>query len=466
MSVEKGFDDFRKFVKGKTFSVIGIGVSNAPLVSLLAECGASAIVARDRLPEEKLSCRNELSGAGARFVCGDGYLSGIKEDVIIKSPGIRPDIPEFVSAIREGAFLTSEMELFFEYCPAKIFAVTGSDGKTTTTTLISKLLEAAGHRVFLGGNIGEPLLPRLGMITPGDFVVCELSSFQLMTMRRSPDIAVITNLSENHLDWHRGMEEYIDAKSNILRYQPVRSIAILNYDNEYTRSLASSARGEVRFFSSKSTLKGCREGAYLSDGNFYSVKDSAASFLFERKELLLPAVHNAENLMAAYLSVRDYVGVPELVKVASSFGGVEHRLELVRELDGVRYYNGSMDSSPARTAAALQAFPEKVIVICGGYDKHLNYAPLAKPLCDHAKVCVLCGQTSDKIFNALKGFPGFDPESLKVYREDTFEGAVARARASSAPGDTVLLSPASASFDMFKNFDERGKRFKQLVNSF
>ena len=440
--------------KDKNVTVIGLGVSNTPLVGWLLDRGARVTV-RDKKPEDKLPPEaRALIDRGARLIGGEDYLSGLSGDYVFRTPGLRFDTPEIAAAVANGSVLTSEMELFFELCPARMIAVTGSDGKTTTTTLIAKMLEGAGKRVFLGGNIGKPLLPEVGDMTPDDFAVLELSSFQLHTMRRSPDVAVVTNISPNHLDYHRGMDEYVAAKKNVFLHQKPGSRLVLNANNDYTRAFAAeAAKGvEVIFF-------GGEEGVTERGG--------AISFGGERvldvADIRLPGHHNVENYMAAIAAVYPAVGAAVIGELARTFGGVEHRMEFVAEKRGVKYYNSSIDSSPTRTAAALSSFKEKVIVILGGYDKHIPFGPLAAPLCEHCKLAVLNGATAGAIRAAVEASPEYAAAPFTMTDADGFDAAVAAAAAAARPGDVVVLSPACASFDAFPNFMERGKRFKELV---
>ncbi len=447
---------------GRRVTVVGVGRSNTPLVEFLLRAGA-IVSARDRKCREELGeIAGEFEEKGVRLILGDGYLNGITEEVIFRTPGMRYDKPELAAAVAGGAKLTSEMQLFFELCPCPIIGITGSDGKTTTTTLIAELLRAEGKWVFLGGNIGKPLLPEVEFMTPSDFAVVELSSFQLHTMTRSPSVAVITNLSPNHLDYHTDMEEYRAAKENILRYQKPGDRAVLNYSNPYTRAAAESAAGRVTFFSSKERSGG-KDALYL-EGDRIMRGDE---ILLERGEIRLPGLHNVENYMAAIAAVEGLVSPETIRQVAESFPGVEHRIEYVRELDGVTYYNSSIDSSPTRTMAALEAFGEKkLLVILGGYDKKIPYDPLGEPLCRHAKAVFLTGATAEKIRDAILASPSYREGAPAITMAPSLAEATEAARKAAKPGDVVLLSPASASFDAFRNFEERGAFFKKLVQGF
>lgn len=448
-------DKLKNLVCNKRVAVLGVGVSNRPLIDMLLGFGAD-ITVHDMKSAEKLGeTYSVLSAKGVKFKLGPDYLSEIDADVVFRSPGIRHDLPGILSAAEKGAIVTSEMQVFFELCPATIIAITGSDGKTTTTTVVSKLLEAAGKKVYLGGNIGRPLLPLIDEMTKDDFAVVELSSFQLQTMTKSPHIAIITNLSPNHLDWHTDMEEYIRAKENILKYQTAGDIAVLNLENDITRTLADNAKGRVLFFSSKKDADICERDGYIC---------FRGERVIPTENIILPGRHNVENYMAAIAATREYVSAGDVKKVAETFGGVEHRCELVRELDGVKYYNSSIDSSPTRTIAALSNFTERVILLCGGYDKHLDYTPMGVPMCRGAKAVIVTGATKEKIKTALLSCPEYDPESTALYEASDYAEAVEIAHKIAKSGDKVILSPASASFDSFENFMERGNFFKKKVN--
>ena len=458
------FESYLATLRGKQVAVIGIGVSNIPLIKLFLKKGI-AVTACDKCEREAYDNQPlllELEALGATLHMGAGYLDDLTQDVIFRSPGIRPDIPAFAQAEANGAVITSEMEVFFHVCPCKTIAVTGSDGKTTTTTIIAKLLEAAGYHVHLGGNIGRPLLPDIESIQPDDLAVLELSSFQLMTMDTSADIAVVTNLAPNHLDIHKGMEEYIAAKKNIFLYQNAQQKVILNRDNDITYSFVPEANGQVTLFSRRNPLD---EGIVLENGVICVKKDGNTRKVLPVADILLPGVHNIENYEAAIGAVDGLVPDEIIRKFAATFGGVEHRIELVRELHGVKYYNDSIASSPSRTMAGLRSFSQKVILIAGGYDKHIPYDVLGPDLVAHVKAMVLTGATAPKIQAAAEQAPGYDAQALPIYTIDDFADAVHKAVELAQPGDIVILSPASASFDKFKNFMVRGDTFKDLIRA-
>ena len=460
------FEEYLSSLRNKTVAVIGIGVSNRPLIELLLSRGV-AVTACDKKDRATLGApAEELVGKGCRLRLGPDYLKDLTEDVIFRTPGMRPDLPELNAAVERGSTLTSEMEVFFEVCPCPILAVTGSDGKTTTTTIIAELLRAAGKTVHLGGNIGHPLLSETGGMKAEDIVVLELSSFQLMTMTRSPHIAVVTNLAPNHLDVHKDYAEYISAKENIFTHQSASDIAVFNADNEVTRSFVGRQRGTLRTFSRREAVE---QGAYLAPDDAGEGQAIWMSNENGRRQVLplagikLPGIHNVENYMAAIAAVDRLVPDKIIRDFAKNFGGVEHRIELVRELDGVRYYNDSIASSPSRTIAGLNAFPEKVILIAGGKDKGISYGSLGPVVNEHVKLLILCGATAGVIRASVEQAENYG--GLEIADVEDYHQAVSLARSRAKEGDVIILSPASTSFDRFANFMERGRVFKEIVNS-
>ena len=453
---------FFEKLNGKKIAVCGIGVSNTPLIKSFLEKGARVIACDRRSAEQIGPLAKELENEGAELKLGDDYLSDLEVDIIFRTPGMSFNLPELVSARKRGIAVTSEMEVFFDLCPATIFAVTGSDGKTTTTTLIAKMLEAEGKKVFVGGNIGKPLLPEIENITADDFVVAELSSFQLISMRKSPDVAVVTNVAPNHLDIHKDMDEYVEAKKNILLHQNAFSRTVLNRDNEITESFRSFVRGQSLGFSMKRRLN---NGAWLdSKGILHMAYRGIDVPVLDRKDIAVIGDHNVANYLAAITAVWGYVGVDSINKVAREFGGVAHRIELVRELNGVKFYNDSIASSPTRTIAGLKAFDRKVFLIAGGYDKHIPFEPLMPYLVEKVKTLYLCGDTAQKIEDCLKNYEGYKGSPEIVRTKDIKEAAQLAYKAAKS-GDIITLSPACASFDAFPNFAARGNYFKEVVNS-
>ena len=447
------FEAYFTSLKDQKIAVLGLGVSNRPLVRLLLEFGCR-VTGCDRTPREKLDAEVlELEKLGAKLSLGDGYLDGVEANVLFRTPGMHPGNPAIEALRDRGAKVTSEMELFFELCPCTLIAVTGSDGKTTTTTLVSEMLKASGKTVWLGGNIGTPLLPLCRQMKKEDFAVVELSSFQLMDMERSPQRALITNLAPNHLDIHKDMQEYVDAKKNIFRFQSADGMLVLNADNAITAGFRGN--GETRFFSRRERTN-C---VWEENGVIYRRGEK----LLESREILIPGTHNIANYLAAIALVEGLATDDAVRQVARNFGGVEHRIELVREKDGVRFYNDSIASSPSRTIAGLRSFPEKVILIAGGYDKHIPYDVLGPEICRHVKKLYLGGATGPKIRAAVEAAPEYKPGFPEITDCRDFTEAVYAAAAGAKAGDVVLMSPASAAFDQFKNFMVRGEYFKKLV---
>lgn len=453
---------FFEKLNGKKIAVCGIGISNTPLIKSFLEKGARVIACDRRSAEQIGPLADELEKEGAELKLGDDYLSDLEVDIIFRTPGMSFNLPELVSARKRGIAVTSEMEVFFDLCPATIFAVTGSDGKTTTTTLIAKMLEAEGKKVFVGGNIGKPLLPEIENITADDFVVAELSSFQLISMRKSPDVAVVTNVAPNHLDIHKDMDEYVEAKKNILLHQNAFSRTVLNRDNEITDSFRSFVRGQSLGFSMKRRLN---NGAWLDGkGILHMAYRGIDAPVLDRKDIAVIGDHNVANYLAAITAVWGYVGVATINKVAKEFGGVAHRIELVRELNGIKFFNDSIASSPTRTIAGLKAFDKKVFLIAGGYDKHIPFDPLMPYLVEKVKTLYLCGDTAQKIEDCLKNYEGYNGSPEIVRTKDIKEATIMAYKAAKS-GDIITLSPACASFDAFPNFAARGNYFKEVVNS-
>lgn len=451
--------DYLAKLKGKTVAVIGIGISNTPLVKMLLRAGIKVTACDKNRREEFGGLAEELESLGAELHLGPDYLRGLDQDIIFRTPGLRPDVPELLLAQAKGSVVTSEMEAFFQVCPCHTIAVTGSDGKTTTTTIIANLLREAGLHTFLGGNIGKPLLPDVDGMEPDDWAVLELSSFQLMSMGQSPEIAVVTNLAPNHLDVHKSMAEYTAAKENIFSHQSPEEKAIFNYDNEITRGFAECAPGRSVLFSRKRELS---QGIYLKDRAIWITNDQGSRSVLQLDDILLPGEHNVENYMAAIAAVEGLVPDEVIRKFAKEFAGVEHRIELVRTLNGVRYYNDSIASSPSRTIAGLRSFRERVILIAGGYDKHIPFDVLGPDVVEHVKHLILTGDTADKIADAVQRCSEYRGEP-PITKYDDFSEAVMAACSMARPGDVVILSPACASFDKFKNFAERGEAFKKII---
>ncbi len=451
-------------LKGKEIAVVGLGVSHRPLIGLLLQQGLSVTAYDKKTLEELGEFAEEYARKGVKFVLGEGYLDRLEGDLIFKTPGMRGDLPPFEKARAAGATVTSEMEVFFQLCPCPIFAVTGSDGKTTTTTLISKFLSAQGKKCYLGGNIGKPLLPQIFEIQPDDVAVVELSSFQLNDMHRSAQTAVVTNVAPNHLDWHVDMAEYIEAKRCVFRHQNDRGRLVVNYDNEITRQYAKEAKGDVLYFSFRGPVP---NGVYLDrEGNICITDGNTVSVLMHRSLIRIIGDHNVENYMAAIAATLGYVDADVVRSVAESFGGVEHRMEFVREVDGVKWYNDSIASSPTRVIAGLKAQTQKIIMLAGGYDKKIPFEPMVPYVLEKVKYLILTGATAEKIRDAIVSHPDYNADAITLEMSPSWDYAISRAKEVALPGDIVSLSPACASFDCFANFEVRGEYFKKKVMEF
>ncbi len=456
--------DSRQFwnkLNDKKIALCGVGVSNNQLVKSFIEKGARVIVCDRRTREQIGAVCDELEALGAELKLGDSYLENLEVDIIFRTPGMSFNLPELKDARKHGIAVTSEMEVFFDLCPAKIFAVTGSDGKTTTTTLIAKMLEAEGYTVHVGGNIGRPLLPDIENIKSEDYVVVELSSFQLISMRKSPEIAVVTNVAPNHLDVHKDMDEYVEAKKNIILHQDAFSRTVLNYDNDITVGFKDAVRGQMLGFSMEHPVK---TGAWLGENGYINISYRGITApIMHKNDIAILGDHNVENYLAAVSAVWGYVGADKIRQVAKEFTGVEHRIEFVRELDGVKYYNDSIASSPTRTIAGLKAFDSEVILLAGGYDKHIPFEPMSPYIIDKVKTLILTGPTADAIEKSVKECQGYNgkPEIIKT---KNLKESIILARDKAVKGDIVTLSPACASFDAFPNFAARGNYFKEQVN--
>lgn len=457
--MKKDFTEFKNFIKGKKVAVVGIGVSNIPLMNFLDKLGAK-ITGFDMKTEAELGeVAIDFKGKGISLELGEKYLDRLTGyDVIFKTPSMRIDSEALVRCKKEGAYITSEMEEFTKYCKGKIYGITGSDGKTTTTTIISKLLEKQGYTTWVGGNIGTPLFAEIEKIKEEDKVVLELSSFQLMTMDSLIDVAVVTNITPNHLDMHHGMEEYIEAKKNVFRYQDKNCLLIINDENNITKEFYKEAKGKVEKFSSKKIKN---EDGYYENGVLYIHGQEVC----KKNDIVIKGMHNVENYLAAFLAVRNEVSIENMKFVAQTFGGVEHRCEFIREINGVRYYNDSIASSPTRTLAGLKAFEKPVILIAGGYDKHIPFEPLAFEGYEKIKSIVIMGATKYKIAECFQDLREKKGINIPVYIVNNMEEAVNKCREIAKEGDIVTLSPACASFDMFKNFEIRGNVFKDIINN-
>ena len=457
-------EEFFNYIRNRKIAIIGLGVSNIPLLSYLHDLGAKITVFDNRTIDNiDKNIMDIITNNNIEFSFGKNNLSKLNGfDIIFRSPTCREDWPELVKEAKRGAIITSEIEMLMELCPGTIIGVTGSDGKTTTTSLIYEIVKKQGFNCYLGGNIGIPLFTKIQEMKPNDIVILELSSFQLMNIHTSPNIAVITNISPNHLDFHKSYEEYIEAKKNIFKYQNEDGILVLNYDNEITRECAKEAKGKVIFFSRENKLD---NGVILDDDIIKVCDNKLRKHILNTKDLLLRGKHNYENVCTAIVATLEIASTEKQIEAVTQFKGVKHRLEFVKEINGVKWYNDSIGTSPTRTIAGLKSFNEKIVLIAGGYDKHLDYTPIAKPILDNVSVLILMGQTSKKIKESVENEMKVEQKRIEIYECDTLQETVNTAKKVAKKGEVVLFSPASASFDMYKNFEERGDKFKSIVNS-
>ena len=456
--------EFNNYLKDRKVAVIGLGVSNSPLIEYLHKAKAKVTVFDKRniddIPKETMDL---VTNYGMEFSLGNNYLSKLKGfDLIFRSPSCLPTTKELKEEAERGALVTTEVEMVIEMTPSTVIGVTGSDGKTTTTTLISEIIKAGGYKCFLGGNIGTPLFTQIADMTPDDVVVLELSSFQLMEMTVSPHISVVTNVTPNHLDYHKDLEEYIEAKKSILKYQTKDDILVLNYDNEVTRDFANEANAKVIFFSSEEKL----DNGYILDENAIKVcENKLRRHIIDTKDIALIGKHNYQNICAALAATKTLVDENTALEVVKSFTGVHHRLELVKtDSQNTKWYNDSASTSPTRTISGLNAFDKKIVLIAGGSDKNLDYSPIAKPILEKCKSLVLIGQTKTKIMNAVKNELDKQNKNMNILIAESLDEAIELAKKETTQNDIVLFSPASASFDMFKNAYQRGDLFREKVN--
>lgn len=460
----KKLKEFEEKIQGKKVAVIGIGVSNLPLLDYLYNLNSTVtIFDRKDLNQINPEALEKINKYHYEIVTGANALENLVGfDVIFRSPSCRPDTKEIVMEVEKGALLTSEIEMLLQTCPGKVIGVTGSDGKTTTTSLIYQILKTAGFHCYLGGNIGIPLFTKVKEMNENDIIVLELSSFQLMDMKISPHICVITNISPNHLDIHKSYEEYINAKKNIFQYQKENDLLVLNYDNEITRKFQYEAKGKIKFFSSKEKLD---NGVIYDNGKIKECEDGLRKHILDTNQIHLKGIHNFENICAAIAATSSLVNTETQIKAISNFTGVAHRIEFVREINGVKWYNDSIGTSPTRTIAGLNSFEQNIVLIAGGYDKHLDYTPIAKPIVEHVSKLILMGATAPKIYDAVNLELKNQKKSMPIYQCKTLEEVVEKAKEVANEKEVVLFSPASASFDLFKNFEERGNKFKEIVNN-
>ncbi len=457
-------NEFNEYIRYRKIAIIGLGVSNLPLLDYLYDKKAKVTIFDEReynqIPKDIIEKINNYE-----FIIhvGKDCMKHLKNfNIIFRSPSCLPTRPELLEEANRGVLVTTEIELLMQMCPAKIIGITGSDGKTTTTSLVNNILQKAGYKTFLGGNIGTPLFTKLSEITPEDIVVLELSSFQLMGMEVSPQIAVITNITPNHLNIHKDYQEYIDSKKNIYKYQDENGILILNYDNEITKDCAKEANGKVIFFSGHTKL----DNGYIVDEDVIKeCDDKVRKHILNIDDVILRGSHNYQNIATAIATTSSLVNLETAVKAIKEFKPVEHRIEFVKEIDGVKWYNDSSSSSPTRTLSGINAFKENIVLIAGGYDKNLDYTPIAKPIIDKVKTLILIGQTAGKIYEVVKRELEKENKNLDIYMCETLQETISIAKKNAKSGEVVLFSPASASFDMFKDFADRGNQFKDLVKN-
>ena len=456
-------EEFENYINSKKVAIIGLGVSNIPLIDYMHEKNATVTIFDDREKEEiSDEIIEKLNNYGFEINCGKDNLKRLNEfDIIFRSPSCLPSRQELVEESKRGAIVTTEIEMLMKMCPCKVIGVTGTEGKTTTSSIIAEIVKKAGFNCYLGGNIGTPLFTKLPEISEKDIIILEMSSFQLMGMEISPDISLVTNIYPDHLNIHSSYEEYQEAKKSIFRHQNSDGIVVLNSDNEITKSFAKEANGKVIFFSSKQKL----ENGYFydtTDGNIKYCENGKETCIINKSQIKLRGIHNYENICAALAVTSSITDVATQVKAISEFIGVEHRLEFVREIKGVKYYNDSIGTSPASTIAGLNAFDENIVLLAGGADKGLDYKEIGKKIAEKVGTLILCGPTSGKIEEATKS--ALNGKNINILKVTNMEEAVNFAKQNAKPGDIVLLSPASTSFDLYRNFAERGNVFKELVN--
>ena len=454
-------ENFEKNLKGKKVAVIGMGVSNIPLIDYLYEKKADVTVF-DNKEELDKKIMDKIENYKFKYSLGKNNLSQLKGfELIFRSPSCLPTKPELVAEKERGAIVTTEIEQLMKLAPCKIIGITGSDGKTTTTTLTYEVLKNAGYTCHLGGNIGIPLFTKLNEIKPDDIIVLELSSFQLMGMEISPEIAAITNITPNHLNVHKDYQEYIDSKKSIFLHQDENGILVLNADNEITNSFKTEAKGEVILFSCDKKLD---NGYMIENGTIKECCDGIRRHIVDAKDLKLKGIHNLQNIATVLALTKTLVDSDKAVETIKEFGGVHHRLELVRTLDGVEWYNDSSSTSPTRGISALNSFDKEIVLIAGGADKNLDYTPIAKPIIEKVKKLILIGQTATKIYDAVKEELSIQNKELDIYMCDSLKQSIDLAKRLAKPGQIVLFSPASTSFDMFKDMYDRGDKFRDEVN--
>jgi len=450
-------------LKDKKVAVIGAGVEGLSSAAYLISKGAN-VALLDKKSEEQFGTGQikEIRKLPIKLVLGKDYLSDFSSfELIFRSPGVRPDLPQLVDAKKRGTIITSQTKLFFDLCPAPIVGITGTKGKGTTASLIFEILKKAGKDAYLGGNIGVPPLQFIDKLKRDSIVLLELSSFQLMDLEKSPHIAVVLMITSEHLDWHKDIEEYTKSKEPIVRYQNENDFVVINKDFPSSLKLGDISRAKRYYFSIKETVE---RGSYIDKGFVVSVIDGWTTIV-RADEVKIPGEHNLQNIVAA-VAVAGILEIPPEIthQAVISFKGLPHRLEFVREIGKVKFYNDSASTTPETAIAAIKAFKEPKIVILGGSGKQSDFTEMAKTiLTNNIKVMILIGEEVKRIkeaINAAGKFSGTVVEGLKTMQE-----IVEKAENLSKPGDVVILSPACASFDMFNNYPDRGDQFKDAVKN-
>lgn len=460
----KKLEEFERYIKERKVAIIGIGVSNIPLLDYFYQLHAHVTVFdKKEICQINQEVMHKIEKYGFEFIGGENSIDKLVGfDIIFRSPSCMPDTPQLVAEVKKGAILTSEIEMVLKLAPGKVIGVTGTEGKTTTTSLIYAIIQKSGKKCFLGGNMGKTIFTQIKDMTPEDIVIVELSSFQLADTDVSPDISVVTNIYPDHLNVHKSYEEYREAKKNIFKFQSENGVVVLNYDNEFTRDFSQEAKGKVIFFSSDKKL----ENGYIYDKTDETIKyckDGIRRHIIKKGDIKLRGVHNYENICAALAATASIVDVDTQIEAIKEFYGVEHRLEFVRELNGVKWYNDSIGTSPASTIAGLNSFDEDIILLAGGSDKGLDYKEVGEAIAKKVRVLILTGPTSEKIEKATK--QALNGKAIEIYYTTNMQESVNLAKEIAKNGDVVLLSPASASFDLYKNFEDRGKQFKEHVRA-
>lgn len=447
--------------KGKRVTVVGLAREGSALARFLSGHGALVTVSDSKSMLDLQGPLRSLQGLDLKLSLGTNRIEDtVEADLVYVSPGVPPNLPSLQAARRAGVPISSATRLFFQLCPGRIAAVSGSCGKSTTTTLLGRMLEAGGMRTFVGGNLGIPLLERLPEMDAQTWAVLELSSFQMELMEESPSVAILTNLRPDHLDRHASLEEYAEAKSRLIRYQSPSDFAVLNYDDPGIRDMAGLTRSRVLFFSLESELP---EGAFLRGDDLIVSLNGRQTSVCSASEVRLVGRHNLYNVLSASLAAMLCGTTPRAAgDAARSFPGLRHRLELVRQVKGVSYYNDSIATTPDRAVAAINSFQRPVILISGGRDKHLPLEPLAQAIAARCKAVALYGEGGELLQKLLveAGSGGAGPA---VSRAHAFQDAVEKAISFATAGDVVLMAPGFTSFDQFSSYEERGESFRQLV---